>query len=297
MKNIIISIIVFSYFVTVAHAFTPAGEVMVNGAQSPAVINYSYSPGTGDEMTRSVNRLSGTVKAVKKDVSAVSKEVVAVKKDVAIIKQEVSKTQQAVTSLAKSSEEIAKLTTSTSKKVDAVEQAVKGESKNLGSLLTTVAWVLGILLVLGVIIILSRVRKIPSQGAEAILPVLNEIRDSITQLPSRTAKAVKKLDRMVIELDVSGHRVTYTPPIVEEGGVEWYVTLYVPTTNVAVADPTLITRARMTDKGAVRRATRKVMADYFAATAPGAPAPITQQEIQTIALVNALKVTPELQIA
>jgi hypothetical protein len=99
---------------------------------------------------------------------------------------------------------------------------------------------------------------------------------------------------MVIELeDVCGRSVKFTPPIVKEGGVELYVSLYVPSTiTVSTTDPAKIIRKKMSDKGDIRRSTYSTLKKYFAITAPA-----TEQEKQLVALVTALQASKELVIA
>jgi hypothetical protein len=129
--------------------------------------------------------------------------------------------------------------------------------------------------------------------------LVNLITNSTRQIIAEVPAAIRRLEPMIISFtDVSGHSVTYTPPIVNEGGVEMYLTPYVPSSvTLAVANPAQIARVRLTDKGDVRRSTRRALAVYFAATAPGAVPPATEQQRQQIVLVNYLRNTPELVIA
>lgn len=128
--------------------------------------------------------------------------------------------------------------------------------------------------------------------------VVTSARHIIEEVPKATAALVKKLDPMVIKFtDVSGKKVSYTPDIVEEGGVEWYLTPYVPLSVMnKVGDASQISRVRKCSKGDTVSSTRRAIAEYIALTTPDPPTPQNERERQVIALGDHLKATGKLTI-
>lgn len=183
-------------------------------------------------------------------------------------------------------------------KVDALTERIQ----SLGAQVCNNAWILGGMIAVGMLLLIGagavlyrRNRSHDVAATKTIVDAINNAAEKVIDEGSkRVAGKIKTLDPMIIDnLVVDGHDITFVPPIV--GGM--YVSLYVPSTVTPVTNPSQIVRVRMTDKAAVRRSTRKVLAEYFVATAPGAAPATTEQGKQQIALINSLKATPELRIA
>lgn len=247
-----------------AWAFSPAGEEMVYPVTQEIVY---ASP--SDEMANAVSGLSRDVKNLKKSNTSSMKK----------MNKRINENTNAITSVAKS--------------VSGLTGEIKSLPEKMKNNMLVIVMVIVIAAAITIIVIVNHVSK-TSKSTE-ILDAVNKLGEKIDEVPEKTATKVKTLDPVVIDLkDIKGKNVVYTPPIIDG----MYVSLYVPSTVSATpATPAETIRVRVTDVGALRRSTRKAMADYFAAKATGAPAPGTEQGKQQLALIDHLITTGEVVVS
>lgn len=234
MKKIIKSFLVLLFlfgFVAQVAAFTPKGEETVN---TPAYAGSESASLTEEGIAKAVRKKMGNIPGALKSVKG----------------------------------EIAKKDTRTAKAIDGATTQLNAQIKNTGNQVTDSvkhtslkigASLAFIGFLVGVLVLLSA-RHTRRHQEDILQREFTSLSIKMGRIPTETAKEVKKLDPITIDFTIDGHRVKYTPPIVNGS----YLSLYVPKQQTEeVADPSKIIRLPIDHRGKLYKSTLEVITAFL----------------------------------